>query len=184
MFEPGDIICSYRRKAEGPFKCFLAKIVLFFTTEWWYGEKTSSAYHNELVYDKIGDIWYSITMEPPYCRTRKMSLKRIIVFRLNHKPDGFELEFRSYINRKLGQKYDYFKLTMCFLDWSFHTTWFTNRIRNFNRDICSEFVSRFYEEYGIPCSKLPPDSTKPDDIYDFCLASKQFRIIYEDRTRC
>jgi len=181
MFEPGDIICTYRKKYEGPFKYLLMRLILFFTTEWWHGEKTSTVYHTELVYDKIGDLWFSVTMEPPCCRLQKMPLKRVVVFRLKEKPDGFEGEFRSYANVRLGQRYDYIKLLMCLLDWIFHTTWFTDKVRNLNRDICSEFTAGFYKDYGIPCSKLEPDSTKPDDIFDYCIENDNiFEKVYEE----
>lgn len=182
MFESGDIVLKKRKPYEGPFKYLITRLILFFTTEWWRGEKTSKHYHAEMVYGFDPSLleFRVVSMQPPKCSIRSMPLRRNIVFRLKLKPPKFNGVFDRYILRKLGQRYDFIKFILCGIDWIFRTTWFTRTFVNPCRDICSEFVARFYEErIGIPCSDLPADSTKPDDIFDFCMSSNLFYIVTE-----
>lgn len=182
-FKPGDIVLIHRKKYNGPFKYLVTRLILFFTTEWWKGEKTSNHYHAEMVVEDLGNGEIMVvTMEPPKCRFKTRSLNRKAIFRVRLRLPMFNKAFFRYVDLKLGQKYDFLKLLFCWLDWVFHTTWFTRNYVNPCRDICSEFVARFYEEViRIPCSYLTADSTKPDDIYDYCRESSSFITVYDER---
>lgn len=177
MFEPGDIVLRYRPKYKGPFKYLVTRCILFFTTEWWKGESTSKVYHAEMYYGD-GKV---ITMEPPYCRLKDMRKTRFVVFRAKHESASFEHYFFVYCNLKMGQKYDFLKLIGCLLDWVFHTRWFTRHFVNPAKDICSEFVARFYKNVNWPCSEVSAESSTPDDILDFCETYSNFNRIYDTK---
>lgn len=182
MFRPGDIILRRRKEYKGPFKYLLTRIILFFTTAWWKGEKTSQHYHAEMVYcwsEEDGE-WKSITMEPPRCKIRSMPKTRILVARLNNKPEDFDYEFFRYCQEKLGQGYDYLKFLWMGVYWLFlGWNWLGRIWDNPSRDICSEFVARFYQDrIGVRCSIEDANISSPDDIYDLVSSSDKFSIIY------
>lgn len=183
IFQPGDIVCRFRPQYKGWFKYLVTRLILFFTTEHWLGEKTSTVYHTEMFYGYRGeaDQPTCITMEPPECRLRRMPHTRLAVFRLRDKPAVFDGMFKLYCEARLGQRYDFVKIVAFVLDWLFWTKWFSERTANGGRDVCSEFTARFYHRVGRLCSLYPADCTTPDDIYDFVREYPEiFELIYEE----
>lgn len=181
IYEPGDIILRRRKPYKGPFKYLITRLILFFTTAWWKGEDTSKHYHAEMVYgysDRLGG-WQSITMEPPKCRVERMPNDYMLIYRLKIKPPKFDDAFYKYSAEKLGQRYDFIRFFWMGLYWlTLGWNWLGLVWKDPNRDICSEFVARFYEErIGIPCSHKDPNLTTPDDIYDFLLHHPQFVVL-------
>lgn len=179
----GDIVLIKRKKYDGPFKYLITRLILFFTTAWWKDEPTSKVYHAELADSQLNDREFIvITMEPPKCRFKDRSYDRKIIFRLKYPPQDFYLMYDMYKKAKLGEKYDFIKILAFVLDFLTFGTFFTRHLVNKSRDICSEFVARFYEGWvRVPCSDEVPDSTAPDNILDYCLVNtKLFDKIYED----
>lgn len=176
LFQPGDIVIHYRRKYRGPIAYLLTRLICFFTTEWWKNEPTSKVYHAEMVYSPADDIEdvKDISQEWPTVRiTRFGKLNRKAVFRLKHKPANFDSLFQEYCLKTLGQPYDWPKLIAMTLYWLFRgnsiARFFVNLFGSRKRDICSEYVAKFYHSYvGVPCSPVKPGYTTPDDILDWC----------------
>lgn len=181
--EPGDIVLIYRKEYNGPFKYLITRLILFFTTAWWRNEPTSTVYHAEMVVNQINDKEFRVvTMEPPKCRFKTRSFNRKRIVRLKLKGPFFDKGFEGYVSEKLGQKYDYLKLLQIILYWVFLGWNPLGRIyKNSDRDICSEFVARFYEDIGIPCSWFDANITTPDDIYDMTGKSVFYKVVYDDR---
>jgi hypothetical protein len=176
-FQKGDIVVMYRHKYKGPFNYLLTRLICFFTTEWWRGEKTSTTYHAEMIYEPNEDINLvkDISQEWPCVRITDLGhLHRKAIFRLKNKPLNFETLFNRYCNRLVGQPYDWLKLMSMALFWLFwgssFSRWLVRLFSLKKHDVCSEFVARFYEdEIGVPCSRVDANYTAPDDILDYCL---------------
>jgi len=185
IVKPGDIVLKYRPRYDGWFKYLLQRAILFFTTEWWVGESTSKISHAEMVYDQ-DPAWVSIggyrviDQEPPKCKLKNRSFARRIIFRLKLKGPTFDPKFVAYVYYKYGEKYDYLKIFMFVLDWLTHSHFFTGHFTSVHRNICSSFVSQFYEEYGVPCSGKQYESTSPDDIFDYCSAHPELFMVVSD----
>lgn len=181
MFEPGDIILRKRKPYKGPFKYLITRLILFFTTAWWKKEKTSKHYHAEMVWGFSHELdqWMAVTMEPPECRVERMPSTYILVFRLKIKPPNFDDVFEKYVLEKLGQRYDFIRFLWMWLYWlTMEWNWLGLLYENPDKDICSEFVARFYEErVGIPCSPVDSNLTTPDDIYDFLVNHPSFMVV-------
>jgi len=179
--EPGDIVLSYRRQYKGPFKYLVTRLILFFTTAWWKGESTSKVYHAEMVVKSLSDKEFQVvTMEPMKCRYKTRSYNRKRILRLNLKGPFFNNAFEQYVQEKFGQKYDYLKLIQIILYWMFlGWNWLGRIYKNSDRDICSEFVARFYERVGIVCSTVDADITTPDDIYDMTSHAIFYKVVFD-----
>jgi hypothetical protein len=152
-------------------------LICFFTTEWWNGEATSKVYHAEMVFapnDNI-NLVKDISQEWPRVKiTGFGNPVRKAVFRLKNKPQGFDKIFLAYSMLTIGQKYDWFKILAMALFWLFRrkgfARWIVRLFSLKDRDICSEYVAKFYQDYVlIPCSAQKPNFTAPDDILDYTL---------------
>jgi len=178
--EYGDIVCSYRKKYKGPFKYLITRLVLFFTTAWWMKEPTSKVYHAEIAIKNISESEFKVaTMEPPKYRYKDRGYERRVIFRLKDKPKVFKVYMEAYVVSSLGRKYDFLRILLLVLNWIFRTSYFTDHYKNGHRDICSEAVARPYYRMRHPCSAEHPDSTTPDDVYDYCRLSGNFDTIYD-----
>lgn len=179
---PGDIVVKYRPRYNGWFKYFVQRAICFFTTEWWMNEHASNVSHAEMVYRQInGDSYTVIDEEPPSVQFKNRGFNRRIIFRQINKPEWFDQMFESYVQSNLGKKYEYTKLLLFVFDWIFHTDWFTKHWDCHHYFVCSEFVAKFYEIEGCPCSGKSFESTAPDDILDFCRIHPELFIIVSDQ---
>lgn len=183
MFKSGDIVVSYRKKYEGPFKFLMTRLICFFTTEWWKGEETSKTFHAEMIYSPSNNIneIKDISQEWPCVKiTSFRHLNRRAIFRLRNKPPNFDSLFFEYCNQTLGQKYDWLKLIGLAFVWLFRMNWWARLFSLKNKDICSEYVARFYQDWiQIPCSSEKANFTTPDHILDYCLEyPKLFEVIH------
>ena len=176
MFERGDIVVNYRKKYKGPFKYLLTRLICFFTTAYWKDEATSKVYHAEMVYtpsDTLNEV-KDISQEWPCVKITDFGkLSRKAVFRLKNKPVDFEAKFEEYCTKTIGQPYDWPKILMMAFFWLFRGTGlarlFVNLAGSRKRDICSEYVAKFYKyETGVMCANVEPGYTAPDDILDYC----------------
>lgn len=182
MINKGDIVIIYRNKYKGPFKYIVTRCILFFTTAWWKKEPTSKVYHAELAWDNLSDTAFrAFTMEPPKARFKDRRYNRKAIFRPRFLTPAFmDSVTTSYYEKHVGKKYDFFRLILMGLNWVFRTSWFTDHYKNGERDICSELVARMYNRMNYPCSVNHPNSTTPDDIYDYCFGHlDQFEIVYD-----
>lgn len=199
--QPGDIILCRRKPYKGPFKYFLTRIILFFTTEWWTGEKTSKHYHAEMIYlpmNKFSDksltivlAKYShlftektlvISQDWPKVRIKSLgSLNNKEIWRLSEKPEDFNEKFFKYCEEKIGQKYDWLKFISFGFYWLFLGSriglWINKKLGLKHKDVCSEFVANFYESIGNRASVKPASATSPDDIYDYISSSPKWEKV-------
>jgi hypothetical protein len=167
---PGDIVLKYRPEYKGPFKYLVQRLILFFTTEWWISENTSKVCHAEMVYGQIDDDSYTvIDEEPPKVQFKTRGFNKRIIFRLLDKPPNFDELFKAYVLTNLRKRYEYWKLLLFMLDWIFHTNRFSKHWDLSHYYVCSEFVAKFFEEIGRPCSAVSFESSDPDEIFDYCL---------------
>jgi hypothetical protein len=180
---PGDIVLHYRPKYDERWfmfwKYLLQRGICFFTTEWWMSEHSSNVTHTEMVYAQIDEKTFKvIDEEPPSVQFKTRSLGRHIIFSLINKPPGFYDRFYAYVHENLGKRYEYWKFVLFILDWVFHTDRFTKQWDLHHYYVCSEFVAKFYEQIGSPCSAVDFESTSPDSIFDYCMEHPEiFKLI-------
>lgn len=188
MFQLGDIVVIYRRDYNGIFSYLLTRLICFFTTEWWIGERTSNTYHAEMIYspaENIGDV-KDVSQQWPCVEVVGLgNLNRKAIFRLKNKPEDFDKRFDAYCSELIGQPYDYLKILSMSLFWLFRGTglgrFFVRLLSLQHHDICSEFVARFYEdEIGVSCSEVGCNYTAPDAILDYCKAHPELFEVISD----
>ncbi len=169
-FLPGDIILLKREKRAGLkfIWTLLKQIITFFFEKIGLIEAVDKYYHIEMAFNSNS----VITMEPPRCRTLPISTCKMKVFRLKNpmiNSDNFNKIFYDYCKQKMGERFDYWKFWAMIFDRILGTRWFTKHFVNPSKDVCNEFVSRFYKELiGVPISAEDPESGLPSDTNDYC----------------
>jgi len=185
LFEKGDIVLNYRPVTGliSFIKNFIQWGIRFFTTDFYTGEKFSTAHHVEMVYSSGDlDVVKDISEEPPYVKVSSFNTTSL-VYRLIIKPTYFDSEFDNYAEETLKYKvgYDYRKFFAFVLNWFFRTVKFTEWFSDKNKNVCSTYVAKFYEErVKIKCARNEWVSTTPDDVVDYVQKhTNLFSLIYD-----
>jgi len=122
-------------------------------------------YHIEMAFPKF----IVATMEPPACHLADIPKSPMRVYRMKNRPADFETKFYDYVKQSMKRKFDYVKFWALVVDRIFHTTWFSLKFRNPNKDVCGEWVSRFYTDIiGISIANVSPESAIPSDVNAYC----------------
>jgi len=167
-FQKGDIVILIRpdRNIFSTVWTFMKEFVTFFFMNRGLIELIDKCYHIELGGGMENLV---VTQEPPKCHVKKETAK-VRVFRLKTKPLNFDEMFDEYVIATKGMEFDWRKFWALVLGAIFHTDWFANRWKDDKRDMCAEFVARFYMKIGIPCldSNDSPDHCLPSDVKRYC----------------
>lgn len=189
----GDIVVRYRMKYDERWFMFwknlVTRAILFFTTEWWRDEKTSTVSHAEMVWKQKSDAeFWVIDQEPPRVQLKTRRFKRCKIFRLINKPANFDERFMAYCATHWRKDYHFlrfplFILWFVFLKWNFLGSVFSRWLEGTKESVCSVFDARFYQDWiSAPCSSESAELTSPDDIYDYCSFHPFiFEVVFDQR---
>jgi len=177
-FKAGDIIILSRPKRSW-YGFALTAIKQFFTF----------FFFNKGLFEAI-DRWYHIemgvsenmviTQEPPKCHLMIAPNVPMRVYRAKNPPVDLPGKFHTYAIANFGKKYNWIKFWAMMVDRIFHTRWFTIHYTNPDKDVCGEFVSRFYQEIGYPCTTESPESAIPSDVNAYCRDNPdKFEKVYD-----
>ena len=175
-FETGDIIILKRPK-RGVFDTiwtFIRQFISFFIFNSGLIEAVDKYYHIELGY--LADI--ALSQEPPYCGLRRETAK-VRVYRLRNWTGNMSMAFDKYKSETLYMPFDWRKFWGLVLGAIFHTDKFALRWKDDKRDMCAEYVARFYEKIGVPLG-VNPDNCLPRDINKYCSEHPELFIMVRD----
>jgi len=176
-WEPGDIMLLKRPKRGWweTTKLMFSQIWTFFFKKQGLIEIVSKYYHIQMAFDST----QTITQEPPACHIEPYDPNlKLRVWRLKNKPVDFVVKFNIYAKAELGREFDFKKFWALVLDETFKTKWFGTHAQNQDKNVCAEFVSRFYVMLGFPVGN--PESILPSDVNRFCEESGLFELVRDD----
>ena len=171
--KPADIIITTDKNSLFS-KAILAVLNFFQKDEVRY-QHAMLAVNEEVCIEALNKITFS------YTRDRMKDFKRFKIIRHRNLTDD---QRKAIVQRAItlhGRSYGYIRLFLQLLDQTFHTNYFTRRIKNPTYQICSSLVAWCYDvETGIRFNGLSWAAVEPDDIDDESLRSNtDFETILE-----
>ena len=159
IYQAGDIIILVRPK-RNVFSfvwTMLKQFFTFFILNRGLIEAVDIYYHIKMAANST----MSVSMEPPVCRYLPIE-PNVRVWRLKNKPPDFDAKFEAYVKSTLGRPFDWWKFLALVLDGIFGTSWFGLHALDENKDVCNEWVGRFYaRDISVPCCDKSPEASIP-----------------------